>query len=380
MSMQTKETKDPKESSRPNSGPDSLEQQKNQTEDTPIPEEPLDDGFSDFHPLPEDLAFDRDVHRRRRARRKKRQQEQTRFFLAVVVVLALLLILIVSRCRRPAEETQATPSPSVSGQETASFWGQVSIPTPSPSPSIAPYDFTQPVPESSPVEDSYFSDAVFIGDSRTVGFFLYSGLEGSTSYASQGLNVKAALTGQTVSQADGTKISVIDALRNNPQFSKVYIMLGLNELGWVNLDIFQDYYEQLIDAVREINPDAIIYVQSLLPVSQKKSESSSTYNNTRVAMFNERVIAVAENKKAFYVNVAEAVEDENGYLPADVTADGVHLQKTACEQWLAYLKTHTVSEETAAANRVPASPAPSESVAPSTSPSESVAPSTSPAS
>ena len=34
------------------------------------------------------------------------------------------------------------------------------------------------VPESEPVtDDSYFSDAVFLGDSRTEGFHLYSGLE-----------------------------------------------------------------------------------------------------------------------------------------------------------------------------------------------------------
>ena len=38
------------------------------------------------------------------------------------------------------------------------------------------------------VEDDYFADAVFIGDSRTVGMFEYGGLEEvSTFYASKGL-------------------------------------------------------------------------------------------------------------------------------------------------------------------------------------------------
>ena len=34
-----------------------------------------------------------------------------------------------------------------------------------------------PVPESGPVEDTYFDDAAFLGDSRTEGFHLYSGLK-----------------------------------------------------------------------------------------------------------------------------------------------------------------------------------------------------------
>ena len=41
-----------------------------------------------------------------------------------------------------------------------------------------------PVQESEPVDDSYFDDVAFVGDSRTDGFRLYSGLEREIGRAS----------------------------------------------------------------------------------------------------------------------------------------------------------------------------------------------------
>ena len=40
-------------------------------------------------------------------------------------------------------------------------------------------------------------------------------------------------------------------------------------------------------------------------------------------------------------NVAEAMQDANGYLPSDATPDGVHLTPDYCKIWMDYLKTHT---------------------------------------
>ena len=44
------------------------------------------------------------------------------------------------------------------------------------------------------VDAGYFSDAVFIGDSRTVGLHDYGGLDDSTFYATVGMNVYNLLT------------------------------------------------------------------------------------------------------------------------------------------------------------------------------------------
>ena len=45
------------------------------------------------------------------------------------------------------------------------------------------------VPESGPVADTYFDDVVFLGDSRTEGFSLYSGLGTGSYYYAVGATV-----------------------------------------------------------------------------------------------------------------------------------------------------------------------------------------------
>ena len=204
------------------------------------------------------------------------------------------------------------------------------------------YDYTKPVPKNQEVSASYFKDAVFLGDSRMEGFMLYSGIEGAKSYTYRGLMVDTVMT-KPVIPLGGKTVSIMDALAQNPSFSKVYILFGTNELGWSYSSVFQKKYGELIDRIREINPNAQIYIQSVLPVSEKKSETDSVYNNKKIAEYNQLLQELAAEKKVFYVNVAEAVADSKGNLPDSNTVDGVHLKKAACEKWLAYLSSHTVA-------------------------------------
>ena len=206
--------------------------------------------------------------------------------------------------------------------------------------SDTPYDFSQSVPESAAVDSSYFDDAVFIGNSRTEGFKLYSGLSNAQYYTAIGLMVDTIFT-KPYATVNGEKATIMDALKAT-DFSKVYIMLGMNELGWVYGSVYQEYYGRIIDGIREINPDAVIYIQSILPVSAEKSEGDDIYNNPRIDEFNALLRQLAEEKEVYYVNVAEAVAGEDGCLPEGASFDGVHLTPDYCAKWRDYLKTHTV--------------------------------------
>lgn len=203
------------------------------------------------------------------------------------------------------------------------------------------YDYSKPVPECEAVDESYFDDAVFIGDSRTEGFALYSGLKDIHSLTYVGLMVDTVFTKKVIYQSDGSKVAVMDALKNM-DFSKVYLMLGVNELGWVYSSVFKEYYGRIIDRIREINPDAVIYVQSILPVSAAKNSGDPVYNNTRIGEYNGLLKDLAQEKQVYYVNVAEAVSDESGCLPEGASFDGVHLVPEYCKTWLDYLKRHVV--------------------------------------
>lgn len=198
-----------------------------------------------------------------------------------------------------------------------------------------------PVPESEPVEDIYFDDIAFLGDSRTEGFQMYSGLKTGTYYYSVGATVESVFS-KAVDTPAG-KMPLLDAMAEE-DFGKIYVMLGVNELGWSKTETFHDQYAKVIDRLRADHPDAEIVLQSLLPVSAKQEEKKSYVNNGRISLYNEVIYGLAEEKGCDYLNVAEAVTDENGCLRAEWNSDGVHLNVKGCQAWLDYLRTHPVGE------------------------------------
>lgn len=192
------------------------------------------------------------------------------------------------------------------------------------------------------VDDSYFEDALFIGDSRTQGFIIYTGLE-TNAYVSTGLTVDTALTKKIGFDQYGHATTLEEGLKQN-HYKKVYIMLGINELGWIYSDIFIDHYQKLVQKIQELEPDATIYIQSILPVTKEKSETS-IYHNDKIDTYNALLEKMAENTNVTYLNVREAIENGEGILPNEAASDGVHLTQTYCNKWLEYLKTHTLKEK-----------------------------------
>lgn len=190
------------------------------------------------------------------------------------------------------------------------------------------------------VDSSYFSDALFIGDSRTEGFFLYTGLEDVDAYYSKGLNVETIFEDKLVKDGN-KKLTVIEALEKK-QYAKIYIMFGVNELGWAFDYLFEEKYAELIDAIIERQPDAVIYVQNILPISAARSEQDEIYNNEKVNQFNALIQDMcASRPQTIYLDVASCMRDETGALPAGASQDGVHCTKEYCVIWLNYLKANT---------------------------------------
>ena len=200
-----------------------------------------------------------------------------------------------------------------------------------------------PVQESEPVDDSYFDDVAFVGDSRTDGFRLYSGLERGTYFCVTGETVASATDMENWKTEDGRKISLADAVAA-ADCGKIYLMLGVNELGWNGTDIFGSHAENLLRRLQADHPDAEIVVQSLLPVSAEQDAKGSYVNNQRILAYNQVWMELAEETGCDYVNIAEAVTGEDGCLPAEMSFDGVHLNRAGCHAWLDYLRTHSVGQ------------------------------------
>lgn len=201
---------------------------------------------------------------------------------------------------------------------------------------------TPPAPvAAAQVDASYFKDAVFIGDSRTEGLQLYSGLTTPRYLCAVGATVASIYNDSKVKTASG-KVAIMTALRH-ASFKKVYIMLGVNELGWVYSRTFTNQYAKVIKDIRAINPDAKIVLQSILPVSAAQEAKHGYINNERIATYNKLIQKLAADNGCTYLNVAEAVTASDGCLANSLTGDGLHLNKPGCQRWKQYLEAHPLS-------------------------------------
>ena len=212
---------------------------------------------------------------------------------------------------------------------------------------LSSYDFSQPCPESPAVDNSYFEDAAFVGDSRTDGFLIYSGIGCGENLTSNGLSIFKLAEKKAIT-IDGQKYTLLEALALK-EYGKVYLSLGVNELGYNNDKGFYEAYSQAIDAIRACQPNAVIYIQGLIPLNEDviaATGGSSYLTNEHLRIYNDLMKQVAQEKQVVFLDLYSEFVDSDGQLPADASRDGVHLSKAYCQQWLEYLKTHTVSYET----------------------------------
>jgi len=208
------------------------------------------------------------------------------------------------------------------------------------------YKLFGPVEKGEKVGDSYFDDAVFLGDSLTDGLRLYSSLNTPKFVAGTGLTIKGVFSSQL---NDG--MTPYEHLKNI-SFKKIYIMLGVNErLSEKNVETFKEEYKDLIIKIRQIQPDAYIYLQSIFPVTEKRSASDKSVNNHNINLYNKAIKDIAIKNQCYYLAVNEVMMNKKGALPVHATFDGVHPTKDYYEKWVDYLKNHAVSDGKATYDR-----------------------------
>ncbi len=267
-----------------------------------------------------------------------------------LVITAIFVIFFTSCGHNENVPPETSPAPAASPSVSPDTGPTAVVPpvTAAPEPSLPPepvpkgftgFSYNGAVPESAAVEDSWFSDAVFLGDSRTEGFRLHCGLTDSHIYGGKSLSVFNVFEEDSVVLDGGATGTLLDALALR-QYGKIYIMLGINELGY-SADAYREKYEALTDAVTQLQPDADIYIEALIPVTASKSASSPIYNNANIQAFNEKLADLCEQKGFYYVDTYTAFAGEDGALPDADSWDGVHLTADGCAVWLDYLRTHT---------------------------------------
>lgn len=179
---------------------------------------------------------------------------------------------------------------------------------------------------------SYFDDALFIGDSRTVGIEEYGKMNKSDYFCSVGLSSEKindeVIDGMTFDQTIEAK-----------QYGKVYIMLGINEVG-NDFEYTLTSYRAVVEKVKVHQPNALIYIQGNLHVSA--SAETNIISNENINHLNSMIASLADNKRIFYININELYDDDYGYFNESYTSDGIHPLAMYYTQWCDWLCTKTV--------------------------------------
>ncbi len=191
--------------------------------------------------------------------------------------------------------------------------------------------------------NSYFSDAVLVCDSRMEGFRNVSGITQGRFFTRVGMSLSGLIGGSIINTPQG-KITVAAAVSGGV-YNKVYVMLGTNDLGEFDLEGFHDRFTQATGRLRELQPNAVFYICSIIYVEESKVTTGEYVNNTNVDKLNAILLQICEEQGYHYLDLNEILSDGNGSLIPGASSDGVHMYEQYCKQMLEYVKNHYVEEK-----------------------------------
>lgn len=188
-------------------------------------------------------------------------------------------------------------------------------------------------------DEDYFNGACFIGDSRTVGISQYAGIENATFLCKNSLSIydydKEKIT------YDGKKTSIREVL-SEIQFLKIYIMVGINECGTGTPESFFNNYKDVVMDIRSLQPNALIFIQGNLLVTERKSNEDDSITNENISARNQLIATLANQKDIFYIDINESSLCEDGSLISDYTWDQVHIRAQYYPIWKEFLLKHAI--------------------------------------
>lgn len=179
-------------------------------------------------------------------------------------------------------------------------------------------------------DNSFFEHSAILGNSLVEGLRMFSKLSTLHYFSATSVSVVSATQTRNVRLNNGSMGTLVQALCQE-QYDKIYIELGINEIGG-NVDTFIQRYGGMIDTIRAAEPNADIYILSVLPVTRSKSQSG-VFNMTRVNLYNTALYQLAAEKQCYYMDVCAWFQGSDGYLPSSWSSDGVHLYAQYYSVW-----------------------------------------------
>ncbi len=190
-----------------------------------------------------------------------------------------------------------------------------------------------------PVTEEYFDDALFIGDSRMVGLRDYTDMSSHGDFLCE-----TSLTIYKIFDHSIGKKGTVEAALSQKDYKKIYISVGINELGRGTTEDYIGKYREVVDKLRQLKPDAIIVIQGIMKVSKAKNDTDAIFNNHNIEARNRALATLADNQSVFYIDANEVLCDAEGNLLEDYTFDEIHLLGIHNEEVKQFLLAHGVNK------------------------------------
>jgi lysophospholipase L1-like esterase len=217
--------------------------------------------------------------------------------------------------------------------------------------------------------DLYFDEAVFVGDSITMGLRNYILSErgrgrnplGGARFlcaGSYGLKHAASPHEQSdVSLSYQGKDMPLESCLSEMKAKEVYIMLGMNDWAGATLPDSIEKYAAVLDKIYAENPDVSVYIQFCTPITlEREAEKLNNANNDK---FNKAIAELCAGRGIDHIDVSTPMKDENNALKAEYASDQyVHMNPAGSEAWIKTLREFAMSNFTGGFWKPPPNAAP----------------------
>ncbi|MBL6655428.1 MAG: GDSL family lipase [Flavobacteriaceae bacterium] len=175
-------------------------------------------------------------------------------------------------------------------------------------------------------------DIVFLGNSITA--------EGK-NWSARLNNPKVRNRGIGGDTTDGVLARIGEIVDSKP--TAVFLLIGINDL--YNNSIQEPSVNYIANNIIEIakkiktnSSDSKVFIQTLLPISKKKSTKDYKLYNHSIRTINEIIIENQQKKFYSVIDLYALFVNSEGQLEEDLTYDGLHLNEEGYKVWSNFIK------------------------------------------
>ncbi len=196
------------------------------------------------------------------------------------------------------------------------------------------------VPEGKAEGNYSFKNSLFVGDYflsqiHSLGYFEHS----KFAYAT-GLDMNTLLTKKTL-KLNEEYVTLSDFAGSYEDIEAVYIVISAESISWMDCPTFVKKYTVFTELIVSKFPEAHIYVQPILPINEDKaSKRGYSVTNAKIDEINEYILALAEEKSFWILDMTKLYKNKEGFLPEEQTTNGIRFEKDFYDPWAKFVLTH----------------------------------------